>query len=68
MRLTATMMERSGRTSSLRTAFLLTGDRHEAEDLVQDASVLGCVVGTVKSQRAKALRTLRTRVMREETS
>ena len=38
------------------------------EDLTDadTADVLGCTVGTVKSQRAKALRSLRVRLAEEE--
>jgi DNA-directed RNA polymerase specialized sigma24 family protein len=37
-------------------------DRPDAEI----AELLGCTVGTVKSQRAKALRTMRTRLREED--
>jgi DNA-directed RNA polymerase specialized sigma24 family protein len=52
---------RERQVALLRTAVLLTGDRHRAEDLTERdaAAVLGVSVGTVKSQTHLALRRLR---------
>jgi DNA-directed RNA polymerase specialized sigma24 family protein len=57
----------------LRLAVLLTGDRHDGEDLLQialfedlpeqqTADLMGCSVGTVKSQTARGLAALRRRI------